>query len=368
MKRALIAMSGGVDSSVAAACMLKAGYECVGMTMKLYDNDTAYGCAADSRTCCSLDDVEDAGRVCEMLGIDHYTGNFCDEFKADVIGKFLDSYRRGDTPNPCIDCNRYLKFDRLMKRAKALDCDTVVTGHYARVIYNPLTEEYELHKGKDDKKDQSYVLYMLDHDQLSHIRFPIGEMNKDETRRIAEEYGFVNSHKPDSQDICFIPDGDYHAFLERNGILCKPGNFVTESGEILGEHTGISNYTIGQRKGLGIPGLHPWFVKEIRPASNEIVLSDNDALFSRELEATDVCWTFKDGIPKDREFKCKARIRYHHREADATVYIINDAADEASDIKVIFDEPQRAITPGQAVVLYDGDRVLGGGTIIRKIV
>ncbi len=355
-------MSGGVDSSVAAACMLKRGYECIGITMKLYDNETAYGflaAAKDSKTCCSDTDTEDAKRVCDVLGIDHYTANFKDAFSECVIKRFLDSYKQGITPNPCIDCNRYMKFDRLLKRAFDLGCDTVVTGHYARVIYNEATDEYELHKGLDLNKDQSYVLYMLNHYQLSRVRFPIGEMTKDETRRIADEYGFVNSAKPDSQDICFIPDGDTQGFLKREGVVCRPGNFVSESGEVLGEHTGICNYTIGQRKGLGVSAAHPWYVKEIRPETDEVVLSDNEDLFTRELTAADVCWTYKEGRPPQDEFRCRARIRYHHKEADATVYITPDGS-----IKVIFDEPQRAITPGQAVVLYDGDRVLGGGTIL----
>ena len=360
--RALIAMSGGVDSSVAAACMMRDGYDCIGMTMHLYDNETA---GTDGRTCCSLSDVEDAKRVCESLGIDHYTGNFRELFSERVIRNFTDSYKNGKTPNPCIDCNRYLKFDALDKRAHELGCDVIVTGHYARVIYNADTGEYELHKGLDQKKDQSYVLYMLSHDQLSRTRFPIGELNKDRTRMIAEEYGFVNSHKADSQDICFIPDGDFRGFLARQGITCPHGNFVSESGEVLGEHTGICNYTIGQRKGLGIPALHPWFVKEIRPLSNEIVLSENDALFTSELTAHDVCWTYKAGRPDSDEIRCKARIRYHHKESDATVYITNKDGEDGSDrIRVAFDEPQRAITSGQAVVLYDGDRVLGGGTIV----
>ena len=373
--RALIAMSGGVDSSVAAACMQRDGYECIGITMQLYDNATVYGdgtqteCdrGANGRTCCSLDDTEDAKRVCETLGIDHYTANFREAFGECVIRKFTDSYSRGITPNPCIDCNRYLKFDRLMKRAQELGCDTVVTGHYARVIYNPGTGEYELRKGLDPAKDQSYVLYMLSQEQLSHIRFPIGELTKDETRRIADEYGFVNSNKPDSQDICFIPDGDTRGFLRRQGVECEPGSFVTENGEFLGEHTGICDYTIGQRKGLGIPAQHPWYVKKIDPEMNEIILSDNDSLFGRELEAVDVCWTYADARPAFDEIRCKARIRYHHREADAVVYITKNSGTDAQageSVKVVFDEPQRAITPGQAVVFYDGDRVLGGGTII----
>lgn len=355
--RALIAMSGGVDSSVAAAAMMEDGYECVGITMRLYDNEQIF---ADSKTCCSLDDTEDAKRVCDKLGISHYVLNLKDDFNRNVICRFTDAYLNGRTPNPCIDCNRYLKFGALMEKAALLSCDKVVTGHYARVVYNEAADEYELRKGLDASKDQSYVLYMLSHEQLGAIRFPIGELDKSRTRQIAEEYGFVNADKPDSQDICFIPDGDYQGFLKKNGVECKPGNFVTVDGEILGKHTGICNYTYGQRKGLGISAKHPWYVCEIRPETDEVVLSDNESLFKRVLAARDVSWTFKAGTPGTDEIRCRARIRYHHREADATVYITNKAGTE---IKVEFDEPQRAITPGQAVVLYDGDRVLGGGTI-----
>ncbi|MBQ8945493.1 MAG: tRNA 2-thiouridine(34) synthase MnmA [Lachnospiraceae bacterium] len=355
MSRALIAMSGGVDSSVAAACMLKRGFDCIGITMKLYDNQDI---GIQKGTCCSLNDTLDARHVCDRLGIDFYVNNFSEDFKTHVIDPFLEAYSKGRTPNPCINCNRYLKFDRLFKRAGDLGCDCIVTGHYARVIHNPDTGEYELHKGVDEKKDQSYVLYMLSQEQLMRTVLPIGEMKKEETRLIADEYGFVNAHKADSQDICFIPDGDFRGFLQREGIEGRAGYFLSESGDILGEHTGICNYTIGQRKGLGIAAEHPWYVKEIRPETNEVVLAENRDLFGKELEAGDLCWTYAGGLPPADEFRCKARIRYHHKEADSTVYVIGDR------IKVVFDEPQRAITPGQAVVLYDDTRVLGGGTII----
>lgn len=353
-KKALIAMSGGVDSSVAAAKMLEEGYDCIGITMKLYDNNDIG--LEQTKTCCSLDDVEDARRVCECLGISFYVNNFKSDFSKCVIDRFVDEYREGRTPNPCIDCNRYLKFDRLYKRAKELECDVIVTGHYVRVIHNTETGLYELHKGMDPNKDQSYVLYMLTQEQLAHTRFPIGEMCKDETRSIAEIHGFVNAHKSDSQDICFIPDGDYHRFLKEHGVECSPGDFIDEQGNILGQHTGICNYTIGQRKGLGISAKAPYYVKEIRPRSNVVVLSDNDSLFSDTLKAVNVNWTL--GKPDEDIIRCSAKIRYRHREAPATVYI------EGDEIKVVFDEPQRAITAGQAVVLYDGDLVLGGGTII----
>ena len=373
-EKALIAMSGGVDSSVAAAKMLQEGYECIGITMKLYDNEDIG--IVDTKTCCSEKDVEDARRVCERLGIDFYVNNFKDDFEKLVMDKFAEAYSQGITPNPCINCNRYLKFDRLYKRAMELECDCIVTGHYVRVIHNEETGLYELHKGVDPKKDQSYVLFMLTQNQLAHTRFPIGEMCKEETRTIAEDRGFVNAAKHDSQDICFIPDGDYHRFLESHGVLCKPGNFVDSEGKVLGQHKGISNYTIGQRKGLGISGPSPYFVKEIRVDSNEVVLSDNDSLFMTTLVAEDCSYTvdnisdfancvedyYYDEANAKYSFKCLAKIRYRHNEAPASVEIYDDGR-----MEVVFDDPQRAITCGQAVVLYSGDRVLGGGTITKVL-
>jgi len=354
-KKALIAMSGGVDSSVAAAKMQEEGYSCIGITMKLYDNDEIG--LDKTKTCCSLDDTEDARRVCERLGIPFYVNNFKEDFGKCVIDRFVEDYRCGRTPNPCIDCNRYLKFDRLYKRALELECDYIVTGHYVRVVFNEQTSLYELRKGIDPKKDQSYVLYMLTQEQLAHTKFPIGEMCKEETRRIADANNFVNAAKPDSQDICFIPDGNYHRFLEEHGVSCPSGDFVDDKGNVLGKHTGICNYTIGQRKGLGISSTAPLYVKEINVADNKVVLSDNDSLFTNRLVADRVNWTL--GKANGEEFRCAAKIRYHHNEAPATVRLISD-----DKIEVIFDEPQRAITSGQAVVLYDGDVVLGGGTIL----
>lgn len=357
-KKALIAMSGGVDSSVAAAKMIQEGYESIGCTMRLYNNEDI---GLDrTKTCCSLDDVEDARSVAYKLNMQFYVFNLSDEFKDKVINNFLECYSVGVTPNPCIECNRYLKFEKLFERAEILGCDKVVTGHYARVCFNEQTDLYELRKGVDPAKDQSYVLYMLTQNQLEHILFPIGDMKKEETRQIAEDNGFVNAHKQDSQDICFIPDGDYQGFLCRNGVKCKPGNFVTKDGEILGKHTGICNYTIGQRKGLGISSTHPYYVKDINSKENVVVLSDNESLFDTVLTARNVSFTMPlDKISKDgHTIRCLAKIRYRHKESPATVTLL-----ENDRIEVVFDEPQRAITPGQAVVLYDGEVVLGGGTI-----
>lgn len=366
--KALIAMSGGVDSSVAATRMLQDGYECIGVNMKLYE-DSDIGMER-TKSCGSADGAEDARRVCDKLGMSFEVCYFRDDFIDKVMNKFADCYRCGLTPNPCVDCNRNLKFGRLYEYGRQLGCEKIVTGHYARILQNENTKLYELHKGADEKKDQSYFLYMLSQEQLSHILFPIGELCKEETRGIAGQNGFDNAGKKDSQDVCFIPDGDYHRFLKNRGIEGEPGDFVDEEGNVLGRHTGICNYTIGQRKGLGVSGKAPYFVKEINASKNQIVLSDNDSLFSRCLKAKNFDWTVDrledfdcletinysdDGSVS---FTCEAKIRYRHNPAKATVKIDIDG-----QIEVCFDEAQRAITCGQAVVLYSGSRVLGGGTI-----
>ena len=354
MDKVLIAMSGGVDSSVAAFLMKEQGCQCIGATMKLFHNEDI-GVKA-TKTCCSLEDVEDARLVALRLGIPYYVFNFSDDFKGQVIDRFISTYERGATPNPCIDCNRYLKFERLYERARILGCDAIVTGHYARIEQK--NGRWLLKKSLDESKDQSYVLYSLTQDQLAHTRLPLGAMHKSETRRIAEEQGFYNADKPDSQDICFVPDGDYAGFIARyTGRDCPVGDFVDESGRVLGRHKGIVHYTVGQRKGLGITADAPLYVKRIDAAENRVVLSGNDALFSRELTANDFNWIAYDVPP--RELRATARVRYHQREQAATVTVFEDG-----HVHLVFDEPQRAITPGQAVVLYDGDTVLGGGTIL----
>ena len=353
MEKVLIAMSGGVDSSVAAFLMKEQGCQCIGATMKLFHNEDI-GVKA-TKTCCSLEDVEDARLVALRLGIPYYVFNFSDDFKGQVIDRFISSYERGATPNPCIDCNRYLKFERLYERARILGCDAIVTGHYARIEQE--NGRWLLKKSLDESKDQSYVLYSLTQDQLAHTRLPLGAMHKSETRRIAEEQSFYNADKPDSQDICFVPDGDYAGFIARyTGHSCPAGDFVDESGRVLGRHKGIVHYTVGQRKGLGIAADTPLYVKRIDAAENRVVLSGNDALFSRELTANDFNWIAYDVPP--RELRATARVRYHQRTQAATVTVLEDG-----HVHLVFDEPQRAITPGQAVVLYDGDTVLGGGTI-----
>ena len=353
MDKVLIAMSGGVDSSVAAFLMKEQGCACIGATMKLFHSEDIG--VKSTKTCCSLEDVEDARSVAFHLGIPYYVFNFSDDFKGQVIDRFIAAYERGATPNPCIDCNRYLKFARLYERARVLGCDAIVTGHYARIERE--NGRWLLKKALDESKDQSYVLYSLTQEQLAHTRFPLGALHKSETRRIAEEQGFYNADKPDSQDICFVPDGDYARFIaRRTGHDCPAGDFVDEDGHVLGRHRGIVHYTVGQRKGLGIAADAPLYVKRIDARENRVVLSGNDALFSRELTAGDFNWIAYDTSP--RELRASARVRYHQREQAAAVTVLPDGR-----VHLVFDEPQRAVTPGQAVVLYDGGTVLGGGTI-----
>ena len=351
--KALISMSGGVDSSLAAKLMKDKGLDCIGCTMKLYHNEDAG--IESSRTCCSLDDVEDARSVAYKLGMPFYVFNFTDAFRDTVIRKFIESYENGITPNPCIDCNRYMKFDKLYERAKTLGCDYIVTGHYARI--EEQAGKFVLKKALDETKDQSYVLYFMTQDQLVHTMFPLGSMQKTEVRAIAEESGFVNADKPDSQDICFVPNGDYASVIElQTGKESAEGNFVDKQGNNLGRHKGVIHYTIGQRKGLGVSSTEPLYVCNICPKDGNVVLGSNDDLLSREADVSDFNWI--SGEVPGSEFRCKAKIRY--RQPEQWVTVIPTGADT---VHIVFDEPQRAITPGQAAVFYDGDTVLGGGTI-----
>ncbi len=354
-KKALIAMSGGVDSSVAALIIKEQGYDCTGITMKLYDNEDV-GLKKEN-TCCSIDDIEDARAVCRTLEIPYYVFNFRDSFNEQVIHRFIMAYENGATPNPCIDCNRYIKFDRLMHRMEELSKDYVVTGHYARIEFDKNLGRYILKKAVDDTKDQSYVLYSLTQNQMKHTLFPLGYMTKEETRKIAEENNFINARKHDSQDICFVPDGKYAEFIEQyTGKKYPEGDFVDREGNVLGKHKGIIRYTIGQRKGLGLALPAPMYVCKKDMENNKVILSDNDGLFSKELFANNINLISCEKI--ESPIKVKARVRYNQKEQSATVTQIDD-----DRLHIVFDEPQRAISKGQAVVLYDNDVVVGGGTI-----
>lgn len=354
---ALIAMSGGVDSSVAAMLMCKAGYECIGVTMKLYDNEDVG--LSKNHICCTLDDVEDARIVAHQLGMRFYVMNFKEDFSHQVIDRFVDAYERGDTPNPCIDCNRYMKFAKLYDRAKAVGFGTIVTGHYARVEYDEEKGRWLLKKARNLAKDQSYVLYFMTQDQLAHTRFPLGEYaDKEKVRELAEEYHFVNARKHDSQDICFVPDGNYGDFIERRtGKKYESGDFVDQQGHVLGQHKGLLRYTIGQRKGLGLALPAPLYVRRKDMAKNQVILSPEKDLYTKELLAKDFNWISCE--PPKEPIKVTAKTRYRAKEAPAMAQALPDGT-----VKVVFEEPVRAVTGGQAVVLYDEDVVVGGGTIL----
>ena len=358
-KKALIAMSGGVDSSVAAFLTQQAGFQCTGATMRLFDN-SILGQDRES-TCCSLDDVEDARSVARRLGFPFYVFNFKDDFEEKVIRKFIHCYECGTTPNPCIDCNRYLKFDHLLRRGYELGCDCVVTGHYARIRQDETTGRYLLYKSVDLSKDQSYFLYSLSQEQLAHTRFPLGEMTKAEARDIAEEQGFINARKHDSQDICFVPDGDYVAFMERyTGKKYTPGDYLDLQGNVVGKHKGAVSYTLGQRKGLNLAMGTPVYVCAKDMERNTVTVGPNEALFSTTLRATD--WNWFPFPELTEPIRVSAKARYNQPPQPATVY-----PEENGFARVVFDQPQRALTPGQAVVLYQDDMVVGGGTISEVI-
>lgn len=360
MKKALIAMSGGVDSSVAALIMKENGYDCIGITMKLYDSETGQACR--SRTCCTLEDVEDARQVASALSIPYYVLNFKDDFQKKVILPFVETYENGGTPNPCIRCNRFMKHEKLYKKAEELGCDYIVTGHYARIRYDEEKQRYLLLKAKDEKKDQSYVLYFLNQEQLKHSIFPLGEFEtKEEVRAIAEKNGFFNADKPDSQDICFVTSGSYGDFLEKfRGKPYPKGYFVDEEGHKLGKHKGIIRYTIGQRKGLGLALKEPMYVAGKNLEKNQVILTKGPALYSEALEAEDFNWISMD--PPKEEYPVTVKTRYNAKAVPAFVSVKKE-----NNVLLRFEKPERAIAAGQAVVLYDGEIVVGGGTIKKAI-
>ena len=359
--KAIIAMSGGVDSSVAAFLTKEKGFDVTGVTLKMFGNELI-GEDAESK-CCSLSDVEDARSVCRRLDIPFYVFNFKDKFEKEVVQRFVRAYEEGRTPNPCIDCNRYIKFEGLLERAVSLDCDYIATGHYARIEFDEEKGRWLLKKacsadGENDK-DQSYVLYNLTQEQLAHVLFPLGEMTKAEVRKIAEENGLINAAKPDSQDICFVPDGDYAAFIERTtGRKSPAGDVINTDGKVVGRHDGLINYTIGQRKGLGIAFGKPTYVIGKNSSDNTLVVGSEQELMKKSLIADDLNWI---SVPELTEpIICKAKTRYRMQEQPCVLYPEPDGR-----VYVEFIEPQRAITPGQRVVFYDGDIVIGGGVIVE---
>ncbi len=358
MSRALIAMSGGVDSSASALLMQRAGYDCVGVTMRLFTHDDPE--VRPDKACCTDEDVQDALLACLKLNIPHYIVDYKAQFKETVMDPFVNDYENGRTPNPCINCNRYLKFDELFRRADEMDCEFIVTGHYARVSYNEDTGRYELRKATFLEKDQSYVLFNMTQDQLKRIRFPLGDMSKTDARAEAEEAGFRNAQKHESQDICFVPTGKYVDFIEKHtGKKYPHGEFVdVRNGKVLGEHKGIIRYTVGQRKGLGLALPQPMYVTKVDPAENRVYLGLDEDLFTTTLQADDVNWISIPGLAEGESIRVTAKVRYKQQDHPATVTGLADGR-----IRVVFDEPERAITKGQAVVLYDGDLVVGGGTI-----
>jgi tRNA-specific 2-thiouridylase len=354
-KRIVVAMSGGVDSSVAAALYKEQGHEVIGMTMQIWDYSRFDAPEGETfGTCCSLDDVYDARRVAESLDIPFYVVNFEDHFQEMVIDPFCDDYFNGRTPNPCILCNQVLKFEILLRRARELQADYLATGHYAQILEDNGT--YRLVKGVDDQKDQSYFLFTLNQQQMEMVRFPLGGMTKDEVRDHASRLNLRVAEKPESQDICFVPDGDYVRFLEEErGSGALDGEIVHVSGKVVGQHKGIYRYTIGQRKGLGISWPEPLFVVGIDAENKQVVVGEKKHLSQSELTVYATSWAVENPI---KELDVHCRIRYRQKEVAARIKPLED-----NRAQVIFDSPQNGVTPGQAAVFYQGDEVIGGGWI-----
>lgn len=355
-KTVVVGLSGGVDSSVAAYLLKEQGYDVIGVTMQIWQEEDS--CTVEENGgCCGLSAVEDARRVAQKLDIPYYVMNFRKEFQKQVIDYFTREYLEGRTPNPCIACNRYVKWESLLKRSLEIGADYIATGHYARVEQLP-NGRYAIRNSVTAKKDQTYALYNLTQEQLARTLMPVGAYTKDEIRKIAEEAGLLVAHKKDSQEICFVPDNDYAGFIKNStGKTIPKGNFVQADGKVIGEHQGIIHYTIGQRKGLNLSMGHPVFVTKIRPDSNEVVIGENEDLFVNTLICDRVNFMAMEGL--EEEVRLKAKIRYNHPGAEC---VISPAED--GKVRVTFDQPQRAITPGQAVVFYQGEYVAGGGIIL----
>lgn len=343
MMKILVGMSGGVDSSAAAVLLRDKGYLVTGLTLKLCEFDKEQ-------------DLSDAKSVCEKLGIEHLTLDLKAEFKQKVMDDFIAQYKDGLTPNPCLECNKYIKFGKMLDIALEKGYDKIATGHYARV--EKQGDRFVLKRAKDLSKDQSYVLYSLTQHQLSHLELPLGELTKTEIRNIAEEKGLVNANRPDSQDICFVPDGDYASFIQKtDGFKSEKGDYVDINGNVIGEHQGVIHYTIGQRKGLGIALGKPQFVIDKSAEDNRVILGDEEHLFKKEVEVRDVNFIPFDTLTN--EMRVTAKLRYRHEPQPAVIYPL-----DGEKVKIVFDEPQRAPTSGQAAVFYDGDTVVGGGKIV----
>lgn len=355
-KKVVVGLSGGVDSSVAAWLLKEQGYDVIGVTMQIWQDEPEL-IQEENGGCCGLSAVDDARRVAQILDIPYYVMNFKKEFKANVMDYFVDEYLHGRTPNPCIACNRYVKWESLLQRSLAIGADYIATGHYARVEELP-NGRYALRTSATDQKDQTYALYNLTQDQLKRTLMPVGEYTKEQIRAIADHISLRVANKPDSQDICFVPDGDYASFIEETrGEPFPEGNFVTADGTVLGRHRGIIHYTVGQRKGLGLAMGYPVFVLEIRPETNEVVIGSNEDALSLRVRANKLNFMAVEDIREP--VRVWAKIRYNHKGDWCTLEKTGE-----DEVLCTFDKPQRAVTPGQALVFYDGEYVLGGGTII----